>query len=61
MAHSSPKCNRREDSTPVGLKVKGARGKEQLCGALPVQRFSGPGVELESDGIQVLLGMHAQV
>ena len=47
------KCNKVKFIGPVGIKVKGVCRKEEFSGALPVERFSGAGVEFSGDFIEV--------
>ena len=60
-AHSSPKCNRVDDSRPVGLEVERAWEQAQLGRQFPAQRFAWLGVVVQSDGVQIGLTVLAQV
>ena len=61
MTRSSSKCNRVDESCPVGWKVKRAWRKKQFGGGLPAQRFEQLDVVLKGDGIQIGLVVNAQV
>ena len=52
-AVSMSKCNKVKFIGPVGLEVKSACRKEEFSRALPVERFSGAGVEFPGDFIEV--------
>lgn len=60
-AHSSSKCNRVDDSGPIGLEVERTRGQEQFGGTLPAHRFTRLCVVVKGDGTLMLLGVAAQV
>ena len=61
MAVSSSKCNGVDDGRPIRLEVERALGQEQLGRRLPAQGLARFGVVVKGDGIELLLGVDAQV